>query len=187
MYTRYPQMLAPASPSALRGLHGLQKSMKFFNWSQHLSQLFRGSTPSDITGKEQENFATLKARIKGHEGRRFVPYRDSLGILTVGYGRNLNGPFTQHEIDIMFESDFDKARRAAETFVCYSSLSPARQGVLIEMIFQMGVYGVKKFRRFLDACLEQDWQAAHNEMLSSKWHSQTPERAETLARIFLNG
>jgi lysozyme len=157
MYTRYPQMLAPASPSALRGLHGLQKSMKFFNWSQHLSQLFRGSTPSDITGKEQENFATLKARIKGHEGRRFVPYRDSLGILTVGYGRNLNGPFTQHEIDIMFESDFDKARRAAETFV------------------------------FLDACLEQDWQAAHNEMLSSKWHSQTPERAETLARIFLNG
>jgi lysozyme len=130
----------------------------------------------------------LKERIKAHEGRRFIPYKDTEGILTVGYGRNLEAvSFSQDEIDLMFENDFRRALDGAEGFFCYSQLNDVRRGVLIEMVFQMGVNGVCKFKKFLDAATEEDWQKAHDEMLDSKWFRQTPARAKELAEIFLNG
>lgn len=131
---------------------------------------------------------TLKERIKQHEGKRNTPYKDSEGILTVGYGRNLRDvPFSDDEIDLMFENDFRAAVDRAESFFVYPALNEARRGVLIEMIFQMGAKGVSKFVKFLDAAAEGDWQKAHDELLDSLWAKQTPERAEKLAKIFLKG
>ena len=130
----------------------------------------------------------LKERIKRHEGCRRTPYRDSEGILTVGYGRNLESvPFSMGEINYMFENDFRKAKQYAETFVAYEFLNEPRRGVLIEMIFQMGARTVKKFKRFLAAALAGDYEQAYDEMLDSKWHQQTPARCEELAEIFLRG
>ena len=131
---------------------------------------------------------TVKERIKRHEGKRNRPYRDSEGILTVGYGRNLEAvPFTDHELDVMFDTDFERAELAARSFPQYMLLSPVRRGVLVEMCFQMGYGGVKKFRRFLDAIDRSKWNSAADEMLDSKWAEQTPGRAKELARIFKDG
>jgi lysozyme len=131
---------------------------------------------------------SLKDRIKRHEGCRTEPYKDSEGILTVGYGRNLRDvPFSMSEIDLMFENDFARAKQGAETFVAYQELNEIRRGVLIEMVFQMGIHGVSKFKRFLAACVAHDWTRAADEMLDSKWAKQTPERARELARLFLRG
>jgi len=131
---------------------------------------------------------SLEERIKKHEGLRLTPYEDSEGILTVGYGRNLEAvPFSQDEVDLMFTNDFRRARQGAESFTAYTQLNETRRGVLIEMVFQMGVSGVSKFKRFLDAAYNRDWARAADEMLDSKWAKQTPERAKELARIFLRG
>jgi len=131
---------------------------------------------------------TLKSRIKKHEGRRYEPYEDSEGILTVGYGRNLRDvPFSQDEIDLMFDNDFRRAREGAASFQCYYDLNEIRQGVLIEMVFQMGVSGVSKFKKFLHAANNHEWVRAADEMLDSKWAKQTPERAQELARLFVKG
>ena len=71
----------------------------------------------------------LKERIKQHEGKRNKPYRDSEGILTVGYGRNLEDvAFTDAEIDLMFETDFNRAKSSAQNFVIYEYLNEARRG-----------------------------------------------------------
>ena len=131
---------------------------------------------------------SLKERIKKHEGKVRKPYLDSVGVLTVGYGRNLEAnPLSDDEIDLMFENDFRRALDGAEGFFCYSQLNDTRRGVLIEMVFQMGVNGVCKFKRFLDAAMAEDWQKAHDEMLDSKWAKQVPSRAKELAEVFLNG
>ena len=131
---------------------------------------------------------SLEDRIKRHEGCRNTPYKDSEGIMTVGYGRNLEAvPFTQDEMDLMFKNDFERARKGAESFYVYEFLNRARRGVLIEMVFQMGTAGVKNFKKFRAAALQQKWQEAHDEMLDSRWHDQTPERARELATIFLRG
>ena len=130
----------------------------------------------------------LKDRIKRHEGKRNKPYRDSLGILTVGYGRNLEAvSFTDREIDVMFDTDFARASIDAEYFDAYQKMNEARRGVLIEMCFQMGRNRVAKFKRFLEAAERQDWDSAANEMLDSEWSRQTPQRALELSEIFRSG
>ena len=131
---------------------------------------------------------SLEDRIKGHEGCVTKPYYDSEGILTAAYGRNLEAvPFSQDEMDLMFRNDLQRAIKGAESFSAYESLNRSRRGVLIEMTYQMGVAGVNKFKKFLAAAEQQEWQQAHDEMLDSKWHDQTPERAQELAGIFLGG
>jgi len=130
----------------------------------------------------------LKERIRQHEGFRLEPYEDSEGILTVGYGRNLRDvPFTRAEVELMFETDFKRATQGAENFTFYEYLNEARQGVVIEMVFQMGATGVGKFIKFRAASMEQKFDKAAEEMLDSKWAKQTPERARELAKIFERG
>lgn len=131
---------------------------------------------------------SLRDRIKRHEGKRSTVYFDSLGVPTIGIGRNLKDPgLTDIEIDYLFENDLRRARASANRFEVYQYLSPARQDVITEMCFQLGYGGVSKFKRFLTAALQCKWQEAHDEMLDSKWHEQTPHRAEELARIFRDG
>ena len=131
---------------------------------------------------------SLRDRIRKHEGCVTVPYYDSEGIITVGIGRNLQAvPFSQDEIELMFSNDLRRARAGAKTFECYVDLDPMRQGVLTEMVFQMGVNGVSTFKNFLIAANNHDWATAAEEMLDSKWAKQTPERAKSLAKLFLRG
>ena len=131
---------------------------------------------------------SLRDRIKQHEGRRFKPYKDTEGYLTVGYGRCIDKvPFSLDEIELMLTNDIRRAKDGAESFFIYSQLNEVRRGVLVEMIFQMGVSGVNKFMRFINAALHERWAEAATEMLDSKWARQTPERARELADLFERG
>jgi lysozyme len=132
---------------------------------------------------------TLAQRIERHEGKRNKAYKDSAEILTAGIGRNLEHvSFTDEEVYLMFRNDLTRAKQGAETFYVYQKLNDVRREVLIEMVFQMGVRGVNKFKRFLKAAQSRDWEGAHKEMLDSKWYKEdSPGRALELANIFRSG
>ena len=135
---------------------------------------------------------SLRDRIKQHEAPGGIPvlepYLDSLGIWTVGYGRNLQDTvFTRAECDFMFETDFRRAVQGAENFAFYEHLNDARKGVVIEMVYQMGPSRVGKFVKFRTACMQCKWDEAADEMLDSRWAEQTPARAKRLAAIFRRG
>jgi lysozyme len=55
------------------------------------------------------------------------------------------------------------------------------------MVFQMGRAGVSRFKKFLTAAGRHEWDEAAKQMLDSRWHQQTPKRAERLAEIFRSG
>jgi len=130
----------------------------------------------------------LRERIKLHEGKRNKPYLDSEGILTVGYGRNLRDiSFTDHEINIMFETDYQRALIAAQIFDQYWKLNKERKGVILELCFWLGPASLKKFVKFWAAVRLKDWTLAKGELIDSKMHTQAPKRTETLAEIFLHG
>jgi len=60
--------------------------------------------------------------------------------------------------------------------------SQERQEVLFNMIYQMGVSGVLKFKMMWLALENFDYKVASQEMLDSEWATQTPNRAKKLAK-----
>lgn len=134
----------------------------------------------------------LKDRIKEHEGYRSKVYLDSLGKRTVGFGHLCVEDFWEDDkeydkelLENIFEKDFQNAFEQVEN-LCNDydlDITPTATEVLIEMVFQLGIGNVKKFRRMIAALQEQDYETASVEMLDSRWAEQTPARAEELSLI----
>lgn len=132
---------------------------------------------------------TLIDQLKRDEGCRLMPYRDSLGFLTIGYGRCLDRVgISQSEADMLLESDIRVAESAVATNLAgIEHLDPVRRAVLVNMAFNLGIGGLLQFRKFLAAVRASDWPRASNEMRDSLWAKQVGSRADRLARQIETG
>ncbi|MCE7657278.1 glycoside hydrolase family protein [Vibrio fluvialis] len=126
--------------------------------------------------------------IKKHEGLRLKPYRCSNQKLTIGYGRNLqdNG-ISQQEAENLLQHDLDAAVKEAETLPYFASLNKARQAVIVDMIFNLGLPRFGMFKKMIAAIEQQLWHVAANEMLNSRWARQVGKRAKTLSEMMRTG
>ena len=125
--------------------------------------------------------------IKEEEGYRNRVYLDSLGIPTCGWGHALHvGSTVPHAAcEAFFAYDLDRVDK--DYAFMRLRLDPVREAVVKCMLFQLGLGGVQKFKRFLSAIDRQDWPGAAMEMLNSKWAEQTPNRVRRLADMILTG
>lgn len=125
----------------------------------------------------------LRAALIQDEGRRLKPYRDSLGVLTIGVGRNLDTVgISARESDILLDNDIDAAiADCRKAFPWFDGLDSVRQGVLVNMAFNLGIVKLKKFTQTLAAVKRGDYAAAARGMLASKWATQVKGRAARLA------
>ena len=74
--------------------------------------------------------------------------------------------------------------KLSEKFSFYDSLPDMIQNVLLNMAFQIGVYGLGKFKKMIKAVEDSNWKMAADEMLDSKWaRKDSPNRANRLADI----
>ena len=119
--------------------------------------------------------------VKTHEGYRSKAYTDTEGIWTVGYGQNLQ----VLEIDEALAEEWLMrelhvvANELSED-ISFRALNPVRQGVLIEMGYNLGIAGLKLFRNMWAAIKTGDWAEAKAQGLDSKWATQVGQRANTL-------
>lgn len=140
------------------------------------------------------------ARIKPNEGLRLQVYDDATGAPivrgttvrgnpTIGYGRLACMPhgISTGEAEILLANDVETAAEQAATLDPWPTLDPVRQSVLIEMVFQMGVGGVRAFVNTLAAMTRGDYADAAAGMRASAWARQTPHRANALADLMENG
>ncbi len=137
------------------------------------------------------NTERLAERIKAHEGLRLKPYTDSLGRITIGYGRCLDTRgISRDEADTMFNRDMVEAASNANLIVgakTWRGIGETRQEILTEMVYQLGAGGVDGFRNMIAALRDRNYERAADEMLDSRWHDQTPARAEELAALMREG
>ena len=55
------------------------------------------------------------------------------------------------------------------------------------MCFNLGITRLKKFKKFLTALSEKDWELAATEMMDSRWATQVKQRAVRLQKRVLKG
>ena len=145
-----------------------------------------------------------------HEGLRLEVYQDTLGIDTIGIGRNLEDRgITKEElegldipsIDHVYEYGLTEAdavylahndveiveEELVRAHPCVDKLDSVRQLILMDMAFNMGVPRLCKFKKMWNAIHENNFQAAAKEMLDSRWANQVKSRATKLANAMHNG
>ena len=138
-----------------------------------------------------KDYTDLMERIKKHEG--FVPkiYKDSLGFATIGYGHLVlpeeqweeGKEYSKEQLEHVFKTDFNNAVAHATSLMDGMNLDDKAREVIIEMVFQLGVGGVGKFKKMWEALKNKDYGEASFQMMDSRWAKQTPRRAEDLSKI----
>lgn len=134
-------------------------------------------------------FESVKKRVISHEGLRLKPYRCSANKLSIGYGRNLEDcGITQKEAEYLLENDLRNSHNECiHSFWWYSEMPSIRQGIILEMCFNLGLTRLRTFKKMILACELKNYELASQEMLNSLWARQVGERAKTLANIMKKG
>jgi lysozyme len=131
----------------------------------------------------------IVAQLRRDEGVRQFPYTDTVGKLTIGVGRNLTDVgLSDAEVDLLLQDDIDSVTGQLDSRLPYfQAIDPVRQGVLVNMAFNMGFAGLEGFEMMLQAFAQGRWEDAAREMLNSKWAGQVGARAERLAEQVRTG
>ena len=156
---------------------------------------------------DRETF--IKKLIDG-EGLVLTVYQDTLGIDTIGIGRNLKDRgISKAELDhmdipnmdVVYEHGITKEDAVylatndvqivedelCQAHPCVDRLDAVRQLVVMDMAFNMGVPRLKKFKNMWAAIHDNDFKTAAKEMLDSRWARQVKGRATRLAHAMATG
>lgn len=145
-------------------------------------------------------------RLMVNEGCRLKSYRDTVGKLTIGIGRNLDdNPLTieeqcyvGHNCRTLFISndqaaylcrnDLKKVRADLDKHLpWWCDLNPDRQYVMIDLCFNMGVKTLLTFKRTLDSIARGYYVRAAEQLLQSKYAKQVGIRARRNAYALRTG
>lgn len=130
---------------------------------------------------------TLKEQLRRDEGFRLKPYRDTVGKLTIGCGRNLDDKgISGAEALMLLDNDIAEVTASLQGFPWFRALDEVRQGVLVNMGF-MGIGKLLEFRQMIAALEALDYEQAAAEMLDSTWAGQVKGRAIRLAQQMRTG
>jgi lysozyme len=133
----------------------------------------------------------LIADIRSAESCRLSAYQDSVGVWTIGWGHAGVAPgtvWTQQQADDQLQADLQIAALYAGHTQEWPFLDTScRQNAVVELCFNMR----SKWLLFVNcrtAIRAQNWQEAHDQLLSSLWASQVhAQRADRIANYLLLG
>jgi len=123
------------------------------------------------------------------EGWRNHPYEDTMGVLSIGVGRNLDDRgLSDSEIMYLLENDIALSQtELSRTFEWFWLLNEARQDALVSMHYNLGMTTLLKFKKTLKCLSDGDFLSASEEMLDSKWADQVGDRAVELSKMMRTG
>lgn len=135
------------------------------------------------------NRSRLSKQLEIDEGRRRRLYKDTVGKLTIGVGRNIEDRgLRDDEIDLMLKNDIEEAESIARAVVpVFDKLDDVRQEVVVNMSLNLGQTRLAGFKQFIAALMRFDFQRATTEMMDSKWYEQVGDRGKRLAYAMREG
>ena len=126
-------------------------------------------------------------QLKLHEGFKEYPYKDTEGVLTIGYGWNLEANGLPKDVcEELLEEKVYTLEKQLEKLEWYRDLNRVRQKVIIDMFYNLG-NDLFEFEKMIRAIKEGDFERAAAEMEDSKWHDQVKTRAIRLEEMMRTG
>ena len=131
----------------------------------------------------------LKEMIIKHEGHEARVYKCPNGFDTIGYGFAIKDLFMDKEIaDFILDKKIRGLLAGIEANDDWDKWfwdKPQNvKEVLVNMIYQIGFSGVRKFKKTIQYIKDDNFLLASEEMLDSKWaRSDSPNRAKELSDI----
>ena len=135
---------------------------------------------------EENSMDKLIDTLKRHEGIKHFAYRDSLGILTIGCGRNIsNSPINKgigisdDEIDFMLQNDIERTiKELSREYTWFNELEEgARRDAIINLHFNLGRPRFAKFKKAIAHMEAANHDMAAIEFLDSRWAKQVKGRS----------
>lgn len=128
-------------------------------------------------------------QLRRDEGLRLKPYRDTVGKLTIGIGRNLDDVgISEAEANYLLGNDVANVTSQLRIQLPWvDGLIEPRFAVLQNLGFNIGIAGLLKFHNMLDAMQHENWELAAYEMRNSAWYGQVGDRAKRLETQLLTG
>lgn len=120
------------------------------------------------------------------EGLELKPYRDSVGKLTIGIGRNLDDKgISESEARMLLANDVDDAWRDLDNNCPWWTTMPEpAQAALLNQCFNLGWPRLSTFKKMLAALERGDYHGAAAEAEDSKWFRQVGERGKRVADLY---
>ena len=143
---------------------------------------------SNSLGRNSDNFNMLVDEIKTHEGLELKLYKCSADKWTAGYGRNMedNG-LREIEAVFMLMNDIEATINECKSFSWFDSLTPTRQRVIANIVFNIGMPSFMHFEMTIKAIKRGDWVAAGDELVDSKWFREVKTRGIMLVELWRAG
>lgn len=137
----------------------------------------------------RELLETVSSLLISEEGFRQFAYKDTKGIISVGFGRNLRDTgISRDEARMLLENDIKRVySELLREIPWICQLEHIRKAVIIDMAYNMGVKELMGFKKFLGYVQRCQWLEAGKEMLNSKWWTDVGRRAVKLRKIIETG
>ena len=125
------------------------------------------------------------AYIEANEGRTTLPYRDTVGKLTIGVGFNLTDVgLYDEEIDFILANRIERMKLILPNKIAtWEALSSDQRLCLMDMYYNLGWPRLAKFKRMLKHIDDGKYDQAAEELLKSKYASQVGLRAVRNAEL----
>ena len=123
------------------------------------------------------------ARLQAEEGFRSIPYQDTTGHWTVGFGTNLSAGITRPMAIAWMLETLAKNRAELEDLLWFRAICPQAQDIVEDMCYNLGLDGLLQFHDMIAALSETppDYARAADAIRKSLWMRQVPNRAGPLA------
>ena len=138
------------------------------------------------------NLNKLQEQIMFEECVKYEIYRCSEGYPTAGIGhlitewdedyfdKPVGTKVSKEQVAKWFEADLGVAIADMNQFTEGMEIDDNIKECVTEMVFQLGLPRLNKFKKFKQALLDGDIETAQAEMKDSLWYKQTTNRAERL-------
>jgi len=126
-------------------------------------------------------------RLMQEEGFRARKYRDQKGIETIGYGFNLEVPWSRELCNVILNWWVNDLHKSLSRFYWYAALDEIRRSVIIDVAYNLGIDSLLHFPKMIAAIVAKDWSTAAEELLDSDAARLNKARYLVLAEILKTG